>query len=110
MKIAICDDTQSDLENLKNCLVEYFNEKQIPFSIDGFNNCNVLLNRIKFLDSNEYELFILDVIMQKNGVDIAKEIRKYNELYFKNVLDKRMKRQVTDLEEISAKYIFIKNL
>ena len=35
MKIAICDDTQSDLENLKNCLVEYFNEKQIPFSIDG---------------------------------------------------------------------------
>ena len=47
MKIAICDDTQSDLENLKNCLVEYFNEKQIPFSIDGFNNCNVLLNRIK---------------------------------------------------------------
>jgi DNA-binding LytR/AlgR family response regulator len=79
LKIAICDDTQSDLENLKNCLVEYFNEKQIQFSIDGFNDCNVLLNRIKFLDSNEYDLFILDVIMQKNGVDIAKEIRKFND-------------------------------
>jgi len=79
MKIAICDDTPSDLENLKNCLVAYLKERQIPFSIDGFNDCNVLLNRIKYLDSNEYELFILDVIMQKNGVDIAKEIRKYND-------------------------------
>ena len=79
MKIAICDDTPSDLENLKNCLVEYLKEKQIPYSIDGFNDCNVLLNRIKFLDSNEYDLFILDVIMQKNGIDIAKEIRKFND-------------------------------
>ena len=79
MKIAICDDTPSDLENLKNCLVAYLKERQIPFSIDGFNDCNVLLNRIKYLDSNEYELCILDVIMQKNGVDIAKEIRKYND-------------------------------
>ena len=79
MKIAICDDTPSDLENLKNCLVEYLKEKQIPYSIDGFNDCNVLLNRIKYLDSNEYDLFILDVIMQKNGIDIAKEIRKFND-------------------------------
>ncbi len=79
MKIAICDDTPADLENLKNCLVAYLKERQIPFSIDGFNDCNVLLNRVKYLDSNEYELFILDVIMQKNGVDVAKEIRKHNE-------------------------------
>ena len=79
MKIAICDDSTMDLENLKNCLLEYFKAKNIPYSIDGFTDCNVLLNRIKFLDSNEYDLFILDVVMQKNGVDIAKEIRKFND-------------------------------
>ena len=79
MKIAICDDSPSDLENLKNCLVTYLKEKAVPFSIDGFTDCNILLNRIKFLDSNEYDLFILDVVMQKNGIDIAKEIRKFND-------------------------------
>jgi len=79
MKIAICDDTPQDLENLKNALVEYFKEKEIPFSIEGFNDCRVLLNRFKVVETNEYDIFILDVMMQKNGVDVAKEIRKYND-------------------------------
>ena len=78
MKIVICDDSTFDLENVKNCLVDYLKENGIDYAIDMYDDCRKLLNKIKLTDANEYDLFILDVMMQRNGIDIAKEIRKYS--------------------------------
>ena len=78
MKIVICDDSTIDLENVKNNLVEYLKENEIDYTIDMYDDCRKLLNKIKLSDADTYDLFILDVMMQRNGIDIAKEIRKFS--------------------------------
>ena len=78
MKIVICDDSTIDLEIVKNNLVEYLKENEIDYTIDMYDDCRKLLNKIKLSDADTYDLFILDVMMQRNGIDIAKEIRKFS--------------------------------
>ena len=74
MKIAICDDSSKDLNNLYALLEEYFNEKNTKVFIDKFSNPKTLLNKL-FLEGQEiYDIFILDIVMQQNGLDVAKRI------------------------------------
>ena len=74
MKIAICDDSSKDLNNLYALLEEYFNEKNTKVFIDKFSNPKTLLNKL-FLEGQEiYNIFILDIVMQQNGLDVAKRI------------------------------------
>ena len=76
MKIAICDDSVKDLNYLETLVTSYFKEKSIKFSVEKFNNPKTLLNKLFLEGSSSYDVFILDIIMQQNGIEIAKRINK----------------------------------
>lgn len=76
MKIAICDDTQSDLDNLQSIINEYFKQHNINIDIESYTDPEKLINKVKFFSINEYDFYILDVIMQQNGIDVAAKIRE----------------------------------
>lgn len=76
MKIAICDDSKKDLEAIYQIVSKYYTNKKIKVTIDKFDNPRILLNNIFLDDKSKYDLFILDIIMQQNGVDVAKKIVK----------------------------------
>ena len=76
MKILICDDTQTELDVTYKYVTEYFKKKNLSVKIDTFTDCNIVLNLLTFLEEHEYDLYLLDVVMQQNGIDVAKEILK----------------------------------
>lgn len=76
MKIAICDDSSRDLNNLYQIINMYFLEKREKVSIDKFTNPQILLNKIFLEGAETYDVFILDIIMQQNGIEVAKKIMK----------------------------------
>ena len=78
MRIAICDDVLSDLEALNNAVSEYYSSKNTPVIIDKFTNPETLLNKFFLEGNNYYNVFILDIVMQQNGIDVAKKIAKIN--------------------------------
>ena len=78
MKILICDDTQSELSVTYKYVNEYFKEKNIHAKINTFTDPNLAINHLVFEDGNSYDLYILDIVMPQNGIDVAKEILKKN--------------------------------
>lgn len=76
MKILICDDTHSDLRHTQSLVNSYFKEKNVSITVDTFTNAFEALDYILNKTKNEYDLYILDVIMQQNGIDVASEILK----------------------------------
>ena len=76
MKILICDDTQSELDVTYKYVTDYFSKRNFSVKIDTFTDCNIVLNLLTFLEEHEYDLYLLDVVMQQNGIDVAKEILK----------------------------------
>lgn len=76
MKITICDDTLSDLESTLKILNKYAKVNNIKIDIEKHNHPANLINQVSF-KPEEYRIFFLDIVMQKNGIDVAKEIRKY---------------------------------
>lgn len=75
MKFTICDDTLSDLLNTEKIINKYAKQNNINFDIEKHNHPNTLLNQVSF-KPEEYRIFFLDIVMQKNGIDVAKEIKK----------------------------------
>lgn len=75
MRIAICDDTSFDLENAYKLVSSYYSSKNINATIDTFNNPEILLNRLDHF-KDFYDLYVLDVVMQQNGIDVAEKIKK----------------------------------
>lgn len=76
MKILICDDTYSDLRHTQSLVNNFYKEKNVSIQIDTFSNSAEALDDILNMTRNEYDLYILDVIMQQNGIDVAVEILK----------------------------------
>ena len=76
MRVALCDDTNSDLENLKKLLQAYSKLNNIPLDIYIYNNSRVLINNVSYFREKEYSIYFLDIIMDKNGIDVAKELRE----------------------------------
>ena len=76
MKILICDDTYSDLRHTQSLVNNFYKEKNVSIQIDTFSNSAEALDDILNMTRNEYDLYILDVIMQQNGMDVAVEILK----------------------------------
>ncbi|MBQ9124517.1 MAG: response regulator transcription factor [Acholeplasmatales bacterium] len=77
MRIAICDDNKIELETTSaiasKCL-DYYN---IPATIDTFNDPKYLLNKIT--QFNEYyDVYLLDIVMQENGINVAEKIRDFH--------------------------------
>lgn len=76
MKITICDDTLSDLTNTETVIKKYAKRNNIIIDIEKHNHPASLINQVSF-KPEEYRIFFLDIVMQKNGIDVAKEIRNY---------------------------------
>ena len=76
MKILICDDTQSELSITYKYVNDYFKEKNIHAKINTFTDPHLAINHLVFEDGNSYDLYILDIVMPQNGIEVAKEILK----------------------------------
>ena len=79
MKIAICDDTLSDLKTTESIILDYSKKNNLSIEIDTYNNPMVLLNRLKYFGVSEYEIIVLDIIMQQNGIEVAEKIRQLDQ-------------------------------
>lgn len=79
IKIAICDDNQNELFQLNETLISYQNTKHdsLKINIDTYHNGLDLIDALA--RSIKYDLIFLDIMMPlSNGIEIAKEIRKYD--------------------------------
>ena len=77
MRIAVCDDNKDDLELIEKIVNEYKDKNDYNIDIDIYNNSETLLNRMLLfkIDKTNYDILILDVLMQTNGIDLARKIR-----------------------------------
>mgnify|MGYP002509812972 FL=1 len=77
MKIGICDDDISFLKIMTKYIKQYEKENYKDFRIVQFTSGDRFIEYIK--KDSEIDILFLDVLLyQKNGIDIAKEIRKTN--------------------------------
>lgn len=74
MNIAICEDEQVIIDELKILLSEFFSEKRIDITVSAF------LTADEFLSSKEsFDLVLLDYCLpDKTGMDVARSIRTMN--------------------------------
>lgn len=74
LQIAVCDDEQADLIEIKQILTDVLAEKNRQYYIDTFSSGEELLNSGKF-----YHFVLLDIAMKgKDGIETGKEFRKAN--------------------------------
>ena len=75
MKIAICDDELSVLQEIKGLLEEYRKEYDREIEYDEFQSPLELLTKME--QCGCYDALILDILMNDdNGIDVARELRK----------------------------------
>ena len=78
MRIAVCDDQHFFVDEIKNKIESYLNDKNIPFDIDTFTDGLTLIGSYKYI--HKYDIIFLDVEMPCfSGEDVAKEFK--NEEY-----------------------------
>ena len=76
MRIAICDDNKSELFLLTHILEDYVTSKE-DVEFDVYSNASDLLDSVL---KKEYDVLILDILMPGlNGIEAAREIRRYDE-------------------------------
>ena len=76
ISVFICDDSQYDIEQIKNELEKYSLKKRVEFKINAFQSPDALIYEME--DGKIADIFILDVSMPgKDGFQLADEIRKY---------------------------------
>lgn len=75
MHIAICDDSNFDIDLLKEFLENYFLDNPIEYIIDDFNSGTSLIYEIQ--DGKNYDVVFLDIIYMDEalGIDIARKLR-----------------------------------
>jgi len=79
VKIAICDDNESELEKISDAVQEFVKVSKADkdITVKDFLKGSDLLNYLNWID--DFDLLILDVIMPGlSGVELAKEIRATN--------------------------------
>lgn len=76
MRIAVCDDSKVDLQYVCNLVEEFYKNMNITIKIDRFNNPRILLNKLQSDENQLYDLFILDIVMEQNGITVAQRINK----------------------------------
>ena len=73
IKIAICDDEEIFIKELKNCINRYMSETDKEIRIFEYHDGNELLQDYK----TDLDLIFMDIKMEKlNGLKTAEEIRK----------------------------------
>lgn len=67
-----------DLRRTDNIITAFFNEKNEEIDITTFSDANIFLDHLDNIITNQYDLYFLDIIMQRNGISVAEEIvRKF---------------------------------
>lgn len=75
MRIAICDDELSVLEQLSSLLEEYCAEYDRDVEWEVFQSPLELLSKME--QSGRYDVLFLDILMKdENGIEVAREIRR----------------------------------
>lgn len=77
INIAVCDDSQYDLDLIKDELSKYAKKKHLEINVSYFSSPEQLMYELA--DGKIADIFILDVSMPgKDGFQLAEEIRKYS--------------------------------
>ena len=80
MRICICDDEQQELVRTTNLMKDFLNKQNINYELDTFDNAKVLINKLDlFYEDTNYDIYLLDIIMQVEGIEVAKKIREKDE-------------------------------
>ena len=75
MKIAICDDNENIIEELKDIIQEFFSVKNIPLELYCFCDGKELIST-----GEKFDLAIVDIEMPEvNGMEAAKYVQSENE-------------------------------
>lgn len=76
MKIAVCDDSQNELELIKKQLDIYLSDNNQSFTAKYFDSSVELASTISF---EKFDIYILDIIMPvMDGLLLAREIRTFD--------------------------------
>lgn len=74
MRIAVCDDQQFFVDEIKNKIETFFNSQNITFELDAFTDGLTLISSYKYI--HKYDIIFLDVEMPCfTGEDVAKEFK-----------------------------------
>jgi DNA-binding LytR/AlgR family response regulator len=77
-RIAVCDDEQSQLQNLTKKLSLYAEAHHVSFHIDTYLSAEAFL--FAFEENRNIDLLLLDIEMaEMNGIELAKKVRADNE-------------------------------
>ncbi len=80
MRICICDDEQQELLKTSQLMKDFLNKQNINYTLDTYNNAKVLMNKVDlFFEEARYDIYLLDIIMQVEGIEVAKKIREKDE-------------------------------
>jgi two-component system response regulator LytT len=74
-RVAICDDEKIFLAKMQNLVQEILNELGIEYQIDTFSTAKALMQTLE-ADPSRYQILLLDILMDQNGVQFAKELRE----------------------------------
>ncbi|MEI6101240.1 MAG: response regulator, partial [Eubacteriales bacterium] len=80
IRIAVCDDTVSELETIHELVMGFIKENpESDFSVQCFQSASELLAAID--DGCIYHIFLLDIVMPAiNGIDAGELIREKDEV------------------------------
>lgn len=102
IKIAICDDEISAIQNLESRINSFFNSIDIKYSVSKFLDGETLLNSL--IDRKEhFDIVFLDIRMNKmNGMDVAKTIRNSDQENVFIIFVTALKEYVFDAFDVRA--------
>lgn len=103
MKILIYDDSNEDVENLKNCLDNFMSKKQIAYQVDVCQDSNYFLQEME-----QYDLIFLDVeLKDENGIELGMQLRNKN-IDTRIIITSSYAKYLIDGYKIQADRYFIK--
>ncbi len=77
MKIVVCDDDQTSLEQIRVLLLAYGREKDIRMDVRTYTSAVQMQDAAGAGELENVDLFLLDVVMEgKNGIELAESIRE----------------------------------
>ena len=76
MKIALCDDDEKELSNIRSLLDSYQKTHNIPFTYQEYrSSCELALQASK----ERFDIYLLDILMpHMTGMQLAREIRTFD--------------------------------
>jgi len=76
LKIALCDDDNSDLSHVRTLLETYQMRNHMAMRVDTFHNA---IDMMEALHTENYQLLILDILMPGfTGIQAARELRSFD--------------------------------